>query len=73
MNNQCSTINGTTDSTTSVNARQTLVTESQHREMIVQVITVRLVKTQTMVISDRQMGHPRACCSKWATHDAQNR
>ena len=26
-----------------------------------------------MVISDRQMGHPRACCSKWATHDAQNR
>ena len=19
------------------------------------------------------MGHPRACCSKWATHDAQNR
>jgi len=26
-----------------------------------------------MVISDRQMGHPRACCSNWATHDAQNR
>ena len=26
-----------------------------------------------MVISDRQMGHPHACCSKWATHDAQNR
>jgi len=35
-----------TDSTTCVNARQTLVTESQHHEMIVQVITVRLVKTQ---------------------------
>ena len=27
-------------------ARQTLVTESQHHKMIVQVITVRLVKTQ---------------------------
>ena len=26
-----------------------------------------------MVISDKQMGHPCACCSKWATHDAQNR
>jgi len=21
-----------------------------------------------MVISERQMGHPRACCSNWATH-----
>ena len=44
--NQCNTIDSTTDSTTCVNARQTLVTESQHHEMIVQVITVRLVKTQ---------------------------
>jgi len=35
-----------TDSTTCVNARQTLVTESQHHEMIVQVITVRLIQTQ---------------------------
>ena len=44
--NQCNTIDSTTDSTTCVNARQTLVTESQHHEMIVQVVTVRLVKTQ---------------------------
>jgi len=42
MYNQCNTI----DSTTCVNVRKTLVTESQHHEMIVQVITVRLIQTQ---------------------------
>ena len=40
--NQCNII----DSTTCVNVRKTLVTESQHHEMIVQVITVRLLQTQ---------------------------
>ena len=44
--NQCNTLDSTTDSTTCVNVRKTLVNESQHHEMLVQVITVRLVQTQ---------------------------